>query len=214
MAKGFVPFVAAGVLVALAFVPGAVFADWFVGFDGNGDNDCEAADFDRGRFYPAAEIGTADSFTIFFQGPDPILTVGCVFCVTVDSLIGPSVTFTYTLASGWTPVPIAEEEGASFVVSESFSAAYPSHRCWMVQGGDFAGTNPVSTYPYVIGTFTYQVAKEGGIHFAFDTGEGGQGVAVLTTGFSSIVFTAAQACNYAMTATESHSWGSIKQLFR
>ena len=87
ISKGIAPFFAAGILVALALAPGVALADWFVGFDGNGDSDCEAADFDRGRFYSAAEVGMTDSVHIFFNGDAPGISVGCVFCVTEQALI-------------------------------------------------------------------------------------------------------------------------------
>ncbi|MFH1681755.1 MAG: hypothetical protein ABIH26_14070 [Candidatus Eisenbacteria bacterium] len=206
--------VVAGVVFVFSFAA----AEQFVGMDVNGDVDCESqpGDFDMGRTFGAGEVGTQKTFTIFYDDTPNLYGFGCVFCVQEKAKVG-TASWVYAaglVSGGWNLTQLRHSDEGGFPITPStlITGTYPNYRCYLVSGYDFNFTTPITTFPYVVGTFTFDVAAEGPIYWVFDVGDGNtQGQ---TTGFYTISFLGpGQACP-PPAATESASWGSVKQLFR
>ncbi|MFH1277234.1 MAG: FlgD immunoglobulin-like domain containing protein [Candidatus Eisenbacteria bacterium] len=169
-----------GVFLLLA-APG--WAD-FVGLNGDGIAGCDSADM---AFDATGLVGSTRNIDLYFSDiVGNMGSYGCVFCVKDKSMVS-NESFVY-VDNGWTgsPMKLSDGPGWTIAVSDFITTAYPDYRCYLVQATDFTFLNPVTTFPFVLGTFSYQVAAEGCLGFVID----GANSAWLSSAFQSFLFDA------------------------
>ncbi len=148
-------------------VPARSAGSEFVGLDRNGDLSCDSTDMLK--YYCAGDVGSVDSFAIYFDGvPDSSVALRCSFCVKEKSLFT-SESFTYSVPSNWITYNLidSDEFPESLWVSDTIRTMYPDYKCYraMILDSLLSGN---LTYPAKIGTFKYEVASEGCAAFVID----------------------------------------------
>ena len=205
----------AGLVLSIFAITSTANAE-FVGLDSDGDLDCDPSEM--AVLATGEDIGTTHTLDLFFDDLPPIVSWGCVFCTPEKSRVT-NVSWIYSLPDGWTDNDIeaidSESVYPSITPSASITDIYPNYRCWYVQATDFSFENPMTTFPFAVGSFSFDVAEEGCIGFILDGPNCGWFSTMFVTGnFDGPNETCGPFDCEEPTSTESMSWGSVKTLFR
>ncbi len=136
------------VLFLLLALPLIARAGPFAGLDRDGDFSCSPDDM--GPTHTWGEVGTVDSFQVYFADIPDLYAYSCFFCVQETASIN-FHSWTYHHPPGWTEVPIKNSEDHGLVITPWVSSAYPNVKCWQVEATDFTFSSPMS-FPAAIGT--------------------------------------------------------------